>query len=419
MAQIELRQVTKKFGDAYAVKPVDLTINDGEFVVLLGPSGCGKTTTLRMISGLEAVSSGQILINGREVTWNHPSDRDIAFVFQFFALYPHMTVRQNIAFTLEAQKVARSEVDQRVGDVAKLLQIEHLLHRRPKALSGGDKQRVALARALVRRPAAFLMDEPLGALDADFRAIMRAEIKRLHLAQHATTVYVTHDQIEAMAMSDRIVVMSAAVVQQVGTPAQVYYDPANLFVARFIGSPGMNLIPGRLVNGVIQLPGGNQYTPPEQWRNRLAQGLSSDEVILGFRPEAARIKADGALKTQVYADDLYGAYSMLHLALDGEQATTMAHIRAERDSHHQIGERLGFDLEPNMVRFFDPKTDLALAVAEKRTTATVVSAPTAKPAKTTGTASAPTVQATSSKHANNPKANASGKKQSKNKQKKR
>jgi len=413
MAQIELRQVTKKFGEAYAVRPVDLTINDGEFVVLLGPSGCGKTTTLRMISGLEAVSSGQILINGRDVTWNHPSDRDIAFVFQFFALYPHMTVRQNIAFTLEAQKVTRSEVDQRVGDVAKLLQIEHLLHRRPKALSGGDKQRVALARALVRRPAAFLMDEPLGALDADFRAVMRAEIKRLHLAQHATTVYVTHDQIEAMAMSDRIVVMSAAVVQQVGTPAQVYYDPANLFVARFIGSPGMNLINGRLVNGVIQLPGGNQYTPPEQWRNRLAQGLSSDEVVLGFRPEAARIKTDGGFKTQVYADDLYGAYSMLHLALDSEQATTMAHIRAERDSTHKIGEALGFDLEPSMVRFFDPKTELAIVVAEKRPTMAVAPASSAKPAKT------PPVQPTSSKKPSNPKANSSGKQLSKRKQKKR
>ncbi|MEZ4737167.1 MAG: ATP-binding cassette domain-containing protein [Caldilineaceae bacterium] len=373
--------MTKKFGEAYAVKPVDLTIKDGEFVVLLGPSGCGKTTTLRMISGLEAVSSGQILINGRDVTWNHPSDRDIAFVFQFFALYPHMTVRQNIAFTLEAQKVAHSEIDQRVGDVAKLLQIEHLLHRRPKALSGGDKQRVALARALVRRPAAFLMDEPLGALDADFRAVMRAEIKRLHLAQRATTVYVTHDQIEAMAMSDRIVVMSAAVVQQVGTPAEVYYDPANLFVARFIGSPGMNLVAGRLVDGVIHLPGGNHFTPPEPWRNRLAQQLSNDEVILGFRPEAARIKADGALKTQVYADDLYGAYSMLHLALDGEQATAMVHVRAERDNLHTIGETLAFDLDPVMVRFFDAQTEQALSLLDEPPPAPVASTPVVKSTK--------------------------------------
>jgi multiple sugar transport system ATP-binding protein len=365
MAQIELRQVEKKFGEAYAVKPVDLTINDGEFVVLLGPSGCGKTTTLRMISGLEAVSGGQILINGRDVTWNHPSDRDIAFVFQFFALYPLMTVRQNIAFTLEAQKVARREVEQRVYEVAKLLQIEHLLQRRPKALSGGDKQRVALARALVRRPAAFLMDEPLGALDADFRAVMRAEIKRLHLAQQATTVYVTHDQIEAMAMSDRIVVMSAAAVQQVGAPMEVYYEPANLFVARFIGSPGMNLVAGRLVNGVVQLPGGNHYTLPESWRTQLVEQLNTDDVILGFRPEAARLSAEGPFKTHVYADDLYGAYSMLHLALDGEQAATMVHVRAERDNLHKIGETVAFDLDPNMVRFFDPKSELALSVTDK------------------------------------------------------
>src|SRR5512147_3024537 len=222
MATIELRKVEKKFGDSHAVKPLDLTIRDGEFVVLLGPSGCGKTTTLRMISGLEAVTTGDILLDNRNVTWLHPSARDIAFVFQFFALYPHMTAYQNIAFPLQAQGAARSAVTQRVEDVAHMLQIEHLLNSRPGSLSSGDQQRVALARALVRRPAAFLMDEPLGALDAEFRETMRAEIKRLHIDQHATTVYVTHDQIEAMAMGDRIVVMSNAIVQQVGTPAQVY-----------------------------------------------------------------------------------------------------------------------------------------------------------------------------------------------------
>src|SRR5512147_845239 len=222
MATIELIQVSKKFADLDAVKPMDLTIKDGEFVVLLGPSGCGKTTTLRMISGLETVTGGKILLNGRDVTWRHPSERDIAFVFQFYALYPHISVRQNIAFPLQAQGESRETIEQRVRAVVKLLQIEHLLAARPGKLSGGDQQRVALARALVRRPAAFLMDEPLGALDADFRESMRAEIKRLHIDQHATTVYVTHDQIEAMAMSDRIVVMSDAVVQQVGTPAQVY-----------------------------------------------------------------------------------------------------------------------------------------------------------------------------------------------------
>jgi multiple sugar transport system ATP-binding protein len=225
MATIELTKVEKKFGSVYAVKPMDITINDGEFVALLGPSGCGKTTTLRMISGLEAVTGGNITLNGRDVTWAHPSARDISYVFQFYALYPHMSAWENIAFPLQAQQVRREEVSQRVREMARLLQIEHLLNRRPGALSGGDQQRVALARALVRRPAAFLMDEPLGALDADFRETMRAEIKKLHISQNATSVYVTHDQIEAMAMADRIVVMSNAVVQQTGTPAEVYYNP--------------------------------------------------------------------------------------------------------------------------------------------------------------------------------------------------
>lgn len=339
---------------------MDMTIQDGEFVVLLGPSGCGKTTTLRMISGLEAVTRGQILIDGRDVTWNHPSDRDIAFVFQFFALYPHMNVRDNIAFTLEAQHVPKHEIAQRVTDVARLLQIEHLLKLRPKSLSGGDRQRVALARALVRRPAAFLMDEPLGALDADFRAVMRAEIKRLHIAQHATTVYVTHDQIEAMAMGDRIVVMSNAEVQQIGAPADVYYNPANLFVARFIGSPGMNLLSGRYVDGVVELAGDNRYEVPASWRPVLEQRLSSEQVIMGFRPEAARAGEAGHLHSKVYADDLHGAYSMLHLALDGEQAESMVHVRSDRDTQHPIGAPFDFDLEPTMVRFFDPQTSAAL-----------------------------------------------------------
>lgn len=364
MAQIELRQVSKKFGNAYAVKPVDLTIANGEFVVLLGPSGCGKTTTLRMISGLEAVSGGQIFIDGRDVTWNHPSDRDIAFVFQFFALYPLMTVRQNIAFTLEAQQTPKAEVERRVADVAKLLQIEHLLRLRPRALSGGDRQRVALARALVRRPAAFLMDEPLGALDADFRAVMRAEIKRLHLAQGATTVYVTHDQIEAMAMGDRIVVMSAAEVQQVGAPAEVYYNPANLFVARFIGSPGMNLVEGNYSNGVLHLPGNNRYSVPAAWQPALAN-MTNGAVTLGFRPEAALIRPEGALQSEVYADDLHGAYTMLHLALDGEAANTLIHARAERRVDYPIGARVAFDLDPRMVRFFQPDTELALPIPEQ------------------------------------------------------
>jgi multiple sugar transport system ATP-binding protein len=360
MATIELRQVEKLFGDFQAVKPVDLTIKDGEFVVLLGPSGCGKTTTLRMISGLEAVTRGEILLDGRNVTWRHPSDRDIAFVFQFFALYPHMTVRENIAFPLQAEGQSKELIAGRLNEVVDLLQIRRLLNARPSSLSGGDQQRVALARALVRRPAAFLMDEPLGALDAEFRETMRAEIKRLHIAQNATTVYVTHDQIEAMAMGDRIIVMSNAEVQQVGTPAEVYYEPANLFVARFIGSPGMNLVPGKYQEGVVHLAGGNEYPVPERWRRSLTADLSGEDVIVGFRPEAAVADSEAGLTAELYADELHGAHTILHLSLNGRASQSIIHIRAGRGARHPIGETVRFDLKPEMVRFFDPHTELAL-----------------------------------------------------------
>jgi multiple sugar transport system ATP-binding protein len=362
MATIELREVEKKFGELHAVKPLDLTIHDGEFVVLLGPSGCGKTTTLRMISGLETVTGGHILLNGKDVTWRHPSDRDIAFVFQFYALYPHITVRENIAFPLQAQGESQATIDTRLREVVKLLQIDHLLNLRPGKLSGGDQQRVALARALVRRPAAFLMDEPLGALDAEFRETMRAEIKRLHIAQHATTVYVTHDQIEAMAMGDRIVVMSNAVVQQVGTPAEVYYDPANLFVARFIGSPGMNLVAGPFADGAVHLPGangaGNRYRLPETSPAALQAALQGEsQVVVGFRPEAARLNPNGALVGEVYADDMHGAYTLLAVRLDPD---TLVYLRTDRLTHYPIGTPVRFDINPQMVRFFHPQTEAAI-----------------------------------------------------------
>jgi multiple sugar transport system ATP-binding protein len=358
MATIELINVEKKFGDMHAVKPMNLTVRDGEFVVLLGPSGCGKTTTLRMISGLEAVTGGQILLNGRDVTWERPSERDIAFVFQFFALYSHMTARENIAFPLQAQGEKREVVRQRVEEVSRLLRMEHVLDVRPGALSGGDQQRVALARALVRHPAAFLMDEPLGALDADFRETMRAEIKRLHIDQHATTVYVTHDQIEAMAMGDRIVVMSDAVVQQVGTPAEVYHDPASLFVARFIGSPGMNLVPGRYLQGALYLAEGAVYRVPDDWAPSLDAATRGDgDLILGFRPEAATVGVDSAIPATVYAADLHGGYTMLHLDLGNN---TIIHARTTREAKYAINTPVRFDLNPAMVRFFDPATEAAI-----------------------------------------------------------
>jgi multiple sugar transport system ATP-binding protein len=359
MSTIELRQVEKKFGELHAVKPLDLTIQDGEFIVLLGPSGCGKTTTLRMISGLETVSGGTIWLNGRNVTWLHPSERDIAFVFQFYALYPHLTAWRNIAFPLQAQSESRKEVEQRVNDVAKLLRIEHLLKARPNQLSGGDQQRVALARALVRRPAAFLMDEPLGALDADFREAMRSEIKRLHVLQHATTVYVTHDQIEAMAMGDRIVVMSEAEIQQIGTPAEVYYNPSNLFVARFIGSPGMNLVTGNYADGVIQMTGmDNHYTVPQNLQSGLKKALAGEaEVVIGFRPESAQINDGGELVGKVYASEMQGSSAVLHLTINEND---IIHIRTDRLIPYPIDTLIHFDIDPQMVRFFNSKTGAAI-----------------------------------------------------------
>ena len=362
MATIELQKVEKLFGTNHAVQPMDLTIADGEFVSLLGPSGCGKTTTLRMISGLEAVTSGKILLNDKNMTWVHPSERDIAFVFQFYALYPHLNVRDNIAFPLRAEGLKRELIDQRVAEVVAILRIEHLLKAKPGKLSGGDKQRVALARALVRRPAAFLMDEPLGALDAELREAMRAEIKQLHVAQNATTVYVTHDQVEAMALSDRIVVMSDAVVQQVGTPADVYYDPSNLFVANFIGSPGMNLLKGVLRDGRVQIEGGEEAVPvPASYKRTLPAALNgTGDVMIGFRPESAIIAEDAALAGTVYAVDMHGSHKLLHINIENGDTQSLIHVRTDRMASHPLGSTVRFDIEAHMMRFFDPKSEQAI-----------------------------------------------------------
>src|SRR5688572_10295483 len=251
MAEIRVENLEKAFGDFAAVRGVSFTIPDGAFFCLLGPSGCGKTTTLRMIAGLELPSDGSILLDGQDVAFKRASERDIAFVFQLFALYPHMNVRRNIALPLLCQGVAKSEIRKRVEETAKLLRIDHLIDRPVSELAGGDRQRVALGRAIVRRPKAFLMDEPLGALDTEFRALMTEELRQLHNRISATTVYVTHDQLEAMSMADLIAVMNHGVIEQLGTPQEIYDSPATLFVADFIGSPAMNLIPftGRLTKG--------------------------------------------------------------------------------------------------------------------------------------------------------------------------
>ena len=242
MTQIELRGVQKYFGAVQVIRDLNLSIADNEFIVLLGQSGCGKTTTLRAIAGLETIDEGDILIDGKSVQHLKASDRDIAMVFQSFSLYPHMSVYENIAFPLKATRMSTTEVDKAVREIAKVLRITDLLAKKPSALSGGDMQRVAIGRALVRRPKAMLMDEPIGALDAKLREEMRAEIKRLHLKQGSTTIYVTHDQIEAMSLADRIVIMHEGVLQQIGSPSEVYAYPTNLFVARFVGSPVMNVV---------------------------------------------------------------------------------------------------------------------------------------------------------------------------------
>src|SRR3712207_2219985 len=282
MAEIVLRDIEKFFGENYVIRKLNLTIAHKEFVVLLGPSGCGKTTTLRAIAGLEEIDRGDILIDGKPVQNLQAGDRDIAFVFQLFALYPHLTAYDNIAFPLRATRQSHAEVDRLVRGVARSLQIEHLLNKRPSALAGGDMQRVAIGRALVRRPKAMLMDEPIGALDAKLREDMRTELKRLHLENEQTTVYVTHDQVEAMSLADRIAIMNEGVLQQVGTPTDVYQHPANLFVAQFIGSPVMNISKATLQanGGATNLVLGSSATFefPRELQGRIARQYSEPDV---------------------------------------------------------------------------------------------------------------------------------------------
>jgi multiple sugar transport system ATP-binding protein len=285
MAEIVLDRMTKSYPDgATAVKELSITIADGEFVILVGPSGCGKSTTLNMIAGLEDISSGELRIDGKRVNDKAPKDRDIAMVFQSYALYPHMTVRQNMAFPLTLAKVKKAEVAEKVEETARVLDLTDLLDRKPSQLSGGQRQRVAMGRAIVRHPKAFLMDEPLSNLDAKLRVQMRTEIARLQRRLGITTVYVTHDQTEAMTLGDRVVVMLGGVVQQIGTPDDLYERPANLFVAGFIGSPAMNFFPATLTPTGLKLPFG-EVTLTQPVLDRLAQHRKPDNVIVGVRPE--------------------------------------------------------------------------------------------------------------------------------------
>ncbi len=353
MAEIRIEQLHKAFGDFVAVRDSSFTVRDGEFFVMLGPSGCGKTTTLRMIAGLEMPSSGRIFLDGEDVTHKRGGERDIAFVFQLFALYPHMTVGKNISFPLRMAGVSRREVRERTQEVARMLQIGHLLKRSVAGLSSGDRQRVALGRAIVRRAKAFLLDEPLGALDAEFRDLMCEELRGLHDRVGATSVYVTHDQVEAMTMADRICVMDKGEVLQIGPPSEIYARPATRFVAGFIGSPAMNFLTGEGGAGAsaIRVKGGAIPVP------RLHEALGSGGVIVGVRPEHIRIAGEGAMKGRVFAVEYMGARQLITVDTDAGRLR----VRAPNTMRVETGEAVGLNFDTESLMVFDPQSGRALA----------------------------------------------------------
>jgi multiple sugar transport system ATP-binding protein len=346
MADVTLRHVSKNWGSFVAVRDQSLEIRDGEFMVLLGPSGCGKTTTMRMIAGLEEPSSGDILIGGQRVNDLPPRERDIAMVFQSYGLYPHMTVGENIGYPLKLRGIRGAEREARIRAAAAKVQLEPLLHRRPKELSGGQRQRVALARAIVRRPTVFLMDEPLSNLDAKLRVSTRAEIKHLQHELGVTTVYVTHDQIEAMTLAHRVAVMSQGEIRQLATPEIIYDQPADLFVAGFIGSPPMNLIPGTHADGRFRAPGGLDAV------TRVARHAGC--AVLGVRPEDVTVCAagQGDVDVAVYAVELTGD-AVLVTVLVGE-ARLIA--KADRGWRAEIGSTVAIRLAAHRLHLFDAET---------------------------------------------------------------
>ena len=349
MAEIQLKNVCKRWGSFIGVDNFDLTIADREFLVLLGPSGCGKTTTMRMIAGLEDATDGEIVIGDRVVNDLDPKDRDIAMVFQSYGLYPNMNVYENIRFPLKVRKVDPATHNERVMRAAAMVELEEFLHRKPAELSGGHRQRVALARAIVREPNVFLMDEPLSNLDAKLRVSTRAQIKNLQHELKVTTVYVTHDQIEAMTLADRVVVMKRGVIQQVGTPTEIYDRPANTFVAGFIGSPAMNLMDGTLAGGVFTAS------------NVRIEGLSGPDgpVTLGFRAEDASVSAsaDGAeISAPVYTMELLGDATMITVRAGG----AMVSVKAHKDYRIEIDETVGLSVPAHICHLFHKDTGARL-----------------------------------------------------------
>jgi multiple sugar transport system ATP-binding protein len=348
MARVAIRGVVKRFGATTVIHGVDIDIADGEFAVLVGPSGCGKTTLLRMIAGLEEISGGEIAIGDRVVNRVAPKERDIAMVFQNYALYPHMTVRDNMAFSLLLAKRPRAEIDARVAKAASILGLSELLDRYPRQLSGGQRQRVAMGRAIVRDPQVFLFDEPLSNLDAKLRVQMRTEIKELHQRLKTTSIYVTHDQIEAMTMADRIVVMNGGRVEQIGTPLELYDEPANLFVAGFIGSPAMNFLNGRLNGAHVVVADGIALPAP-----RTAAPAGS-EVVVGVRPEHLAV-VDRGVPAEVVVVEPTGADTQIFCKLAGREVTAVV-----RERHtFKPGEIVHFT--PRLTYLFDPATGARLA----------------------------------------------------------
>ena len=337
MTTLTLRGVRKSYGPVEAIKGIDLDVADRELVVFVGPSGCGKSTLLRMIAGLEEITDGELAIDGKRVNEIGPADRGLAMVFQSYALYPHMTVRQNMGFALRMAGAPRAERDRKVAEAARILQLETYLDRRPKELSGGQRQRVAIGRAIVRNPKVFLFDEPLSNLDAALRGQMRVELTKLHEDLNATMVYVTHDQVEAMTLADKIVVLQAGRVEQVGSPLELYHHPANLFVAGFIGSPRMNLLPATVAeaNGAglaLELePGGPRITVPTQ----AGAAAAGQPVTLGIRPEALRPAADGPLYGEVRLVERLGGLTLLHVTLAGGKAVVVQIEGSDPTRAHQ------------------------------------------------------------------------------------
>jgi multiple sugar transport system ATP-binding protein len=370
MAGVKLNHIYKKYaGDVVAVKDFDLDIKDKEFLVLVGPSGCGKSTTLRMVAGLEEISEGELYIGDRIVNDVAPKDRDIAMVFQSYALYPHMNVYENMAFGLKLRKFKKDEIERRVRGAAQILDIEHLLDRKPKALSGGQRQRVALGRAIVRDPQVFLMDEPLSNLDAKLRVQMRTEISKLHKRLQTTVIYVTHDQTEAMTMGDRIVVMKDGVIQQAATPEEIYNHPVNMFVAGFIGSPSMNFIDGKLTEngGEVRFDGKNFSVSIPEGRARLLRekGYVGKEVMLGIRPEDIHDEPlflesspKSTFNAVVDVAENMGAEMYLYLSGIGSE-TLVARVNA-RSGGKQMGTEMRLAADMNKIHIFDQETELAI-----------------------------------------------------------